>query len=51
VRFSLFVPMDYGMAWVTDLTGWLAGWLCSTVYDIMLPTGTNYLAFMCWIGL
>ncbi|ORY71235.1 HCO3 transporter family-domain-containing protein [Pseudomassariella vexata] len=22
-----------------------------TVYDIMLPTGTNYLAFMCWIGL
>lgn len=23
----------------------------STVYDIMNPTGTNYLAFMCWIGL
>jgi len=22
-----------------------------TVYDIMLPTGTNYLAFMCWIGM
>ncbi|KAB5575857.1 anion exchange family protein [Coniochaeta sp. 2T2.1] len=22
-----------------------------TVYDIMAPTGTNYLAFMCWIGL
>ncbi|KAI1415192.1 HCO3 transporter family-domain-containing protein [Hypoxylon sp. FL1857] len=22
-----------------------------TVYDIMTPTGTNYLAFMCWIGL
>ncbi|KAK3684777.1 HCO3 transporter family-domain-containing protein [Podospora appendiculata] len=22
-----------------------------TVYDIMSPTGTNYLAFMCWIGL
>lgn len=22
-----------------------------TVYDIMLPTGTNYFAFMCWIGL
>ncbi|KAK1760689.1 HCO3 transporter family-domain-containing protein [Echria macrotheca] len=22
-----------------------------TVYDIMQPTGTNYLAFMCWIGL
>ncbi|KAK0652061.1 HCO3 transporter family-domain-containing protein [Cercophora newfieldiana] len=22
-----------------------------TVYDIMKPTGTNYLAFMCWIGL
>ncbi|KAK6951926.1 hypothetical protein Daesc_006451 [Daldinia eschscholtzii] len=22
-----------------------------TVYDIMRPTGTNYLAFMCWIGL
>ncbi|KAK7954519.1 hypothetical protein PG996_015327 [Apiospora saccharicola] len=22
-----------------------------TVYDIMVPTGTNYLAFMCWIGL
>ncbi|KAK8058318.1 hypothetical protein PG994_008766 [Apiospora phragmitis] len=22
-----------------------------TVYDIMIPTGTNYLAFMCWIGL
>ncbi|KAK1453989.1 hypothetical protein CMEL01_05648 [Colletotrichum melonis] len=22
-----------------------------TVYDIMEPTGTNYLAFMCWIGL
>ncbi|KAK6079422.1 anion exchange protein 4 protein [Seiridium cupressi] len=22
-----------------------------TVYDIMNPTGTNYLAFMCWIGL
>ncbi|RYP35817.1 hypothetical protein DL767_003672 [Monosporascus sp. MG133] len=22
-----------------------------TVYDIMMPTGTNYLAFMCWIGL
>lgn len=23
----------------------------STVYDIMNPTGTNYLAFMAWIGL
>jgi boron transporter len=23
----------------------------STVFDIMSPTGTNYLAFMCWIGL
>jgi len=23
----------------------------STVYDIMMPMGTNYLAFMCWIGL
>jgi hypothetical protein len=23
----------------------------STVYDIMKPTGTNYLAFMCWIGM
>lgn len=23
----------------------------STVYDIMNPTGTNYLAFMFWIGL
>jgi hypothetical protein len=23
----------------------------STVYDIMMPTGTNYLAFMCWIGM
>ncbi|KAI0021926.1 HCO3 transporter family-domain-containing protein [Xylariomycetidae sp. FL0641] len=22
-----------------------------TVYDIMSPTGTNYLAFMCWIGI
>jgi len=22
-----------------------------TVYDIMLPTGTNFFAFMCWIGL
>ncbi|KAK3378217.1 HCO3 transporter family-domain-containing protein [Podospora didyma] len=22
-----------------------------TVYDIISPTGTNYLAFMCWIGL
>ncbi|KAK4219349.1 HCO3 transporter family-domain-containing protein [Rhypophila decipiens] len=22
-----------------------------TVYDIMAPSGTNYLAFMCWIGL
>ncbi|KAI9843592.1 MAG: hypothetical protein M1838_002541 [Thelocarpon superellum] len=22
-----------------------------TVYDIMTPRGTNYLAFMCWIGL
>lgn len=22
-----------------------------TVFDIMNPTGTNYLAFMCWIGL
>ncbi|KAK3398969.1 HCO3 transporter family-domain-containing protein [Sordaria brevicollis] len=22
-----------------------------TVYDIMQPTGTNYMAFMCWIGL
>lgn len=22
-----------------------------TVYDIMAPTGVNYLAFMCWIGL
>ncbi len=22
-----------------------------TVYDIMLPTGTNYFAFMCWISL
>ncbi|KAL1881885.1 hypothetical protein Daus18300_000939 [Diaporthe australafricana] len=22
-----------------------------TVYDIMVPTGVNYLAFMCWIGL
>jgi hypothetical protein len=22
-----------------------------TVYDIMAPTGTNYLAFMCWIGM
>ncbi|KAK3359307.1 HCO3 transporter family-domain-containing protein [Lasiosphaeria hispida] len=22
-----------------------------TVYDIMAPTGTNYLSFMCWIGL
>ncbi|KAK5663110.1 hypothetical protein OQA88_6526 [Cercophora sp. LCS_1] len=22
-----------------------------TVYDIMSPTGVNYLAFMCWIGL
>ncbi|KAK3995605.1 HCO3 transporter family-domain-containing protein [Cladorrhinum sp. PSN332] len=22
-----------------------------TVYDIMMPTGTNYLAFMCWIGI
>lgn len=22
-----------------------------TVYDIMVPTGTNYFAFMCWIGL
>ncbi|KAK1770390.1 HCO3 transporter family-domain-containing protein [Phialemonium atrogriseum] len=22
-----------------------------TVYDIMKPTGTNFLAFMCWIGL
>ncbi|KAI0471925.1 HCO3 transporter family-domain-containing protein [Xylariaceae sp. FL0804] len=22
-----------------------------TVYDIMTPTGTNYIAFMCWIGL
>ncbi|KAJ4408661.1 hypothetical protein N0V85_004204 [Neurospora sp. IMI 360204] len=22
-----------------------------TVYDIMEPTGTNYMAFMCWIGL
>ncbi|KAH8167542.1 hypothetical protein CIB48_g717 [Xylaria polymorpha] len=23
----------------------------STVYDIITPLGTNYLAFMCWIGL
>jgi MFS superfamily sulfate permease-like transporter len=22
-----------------------------TVYDIITPTGTNYFAFMCWIGL
>ncbi|KAL3425865.1 anion exchange protein 4 protein [Phlyctema vagabunda] len=22
-----------------------------TVYDIMVPTGTNYFAFMCWIGM
>ena len=22
-----------------------------TVYDIMQPTGTNYFAFMCWVGL
>jgi hypothetical protein len=22
-----------------------------TVYDIIVPTGTNYFAFMCWIGL
>ncbi|KAI9729628.1 MAG: hypothetical protein M1818_008475 [Claussenomyces sp. TS43310] len=22
-----------------------------TVYDIMTPTGTNYFAFMCWVGL
>ncbi|KAL2266494.1 hypothetical protein VTJ83DRAFT_5846 [Remersonia thermophila] len=22
-----------------------------TVYDIMMPRGTNYLAFMCWIGI
>lgn len=22
-----------------------------TVYDIMKPTGVNYLAFMCWIGM
>ncbi len=22
-----------------------------TVYDIIVPRGTNYLAFMCWIGL
>ena len=22
-----------------------------TVYDIMKPRGTNYFAFMCWIGL
>lgn len=22
-----------------------------TVYDIMKDTGTNYFAFMCWIGL
>ncbi|KAH6684315.1 HCO3 transporter family-domain-containing protein [Halenospora varia] len=22
-----------------------------TVYDIMVPTGTNYFAFMCWVGL
>jgi len=23
----------------------------STVYSIMQPTGVNYLAFMCWIGM
>lgn len=23
----------------------------STVYDIMKPGGTNYMAFMCWIGM
>lgn len=23
----------------------------STVYDIIKSSGTNYLAFMCWIGL
>ena len=22
-----------------------------TVYDIITPRGTNYFAFMCWIGL
>lgn len=22
-----------------------------TVYEIMTPRGTNYLSFMCWIGL
>ncbi|CAJ2507723.1 Uu.00g089090.m01.CDS01 [Anthostomella pinea] len=26
-------------------------YFANTVYDIMSPTGTNYLAFMCWIGL
>lgn len=29
---------------------WTYG-ISSTVYDIISPTGTNYLAFMCWIGL
>ncbi|KAK4242288.1 HCO3 transporter family-domain-containing protein [Achaetomium macrosporum] len=25
--------------------------LLATVYDIIMPTGTNYLAFMCWVGI
>jgi hypothetical protein len=26
-------------------------WARSTVYDIMKPTGVNYIGFMAWIGM
>lgn len=29
----------------------LTNFTTSTVYDIMKPTGVNYIGFMCWIGM
>jgi hypothetical protein len=40
----MYLPSMMSLRWF-ELT------VDSTVYDIMMPTGTNYLAFMCWIGL
>jgi hypothetical protein len=43
----------YGIQLVSQLVREI-GWTLtrySTVYDIITPTGTNYLAFTCWIGL
>lgn len=34
-----------------SLRGGESTYMDSTVYDIMKPTGTNYMAFMCWIGM